>query len=106
MTHDLDLLDAADVQRLARLVGEQLADDRIARTADGRGGLGLADERQLGRRLVARQLDELASSRLARGEDPMTVSAENALADAVLDAVFGLGRIQPLLDDDEINDIH
>ncbi|MGE0512244.1 MAG: CpaF family protein, partial [Acidimicrobiia bacterium] len=42
----------------------------------------------------------------ARGEDPMTVSAENALADAVLDAVFGLGRIQPLLDDDEINDIH
>ena len=100
------LVEAVEVARLARLIGEQLADDRIARAADGRGALDRADERQLGRRLIARQLDELASARLASGQDPMSAGAEDALADGVLDAVFGLGRIQPLLDDDEINDIH
>jgi Flp pilus assembly CpaF family ATPase len=106
VTEEADLLDRVEVQRLARVVGEQLADDRIARAAEGSGGLHAADERQLGRRLLARQLDELASSLLGRGESPLTPRAEDALSDAVLDAVFGLGRIQPLLDDDDVNDIH
>ena len=99
-------VDGAEVLRIARIIGEHLADDRIARAADGLGPLDRADERQLARRLIARQFDELASSRLANGLDPMPIATEDALADAVLDAVFGLGRIQPLLDDDEINDIH
>lgn len=103
---DADSLDPVEVQRLARIIGEQLADDRIARGTDGRGPLGPLDERQLGRRLLARQLDEVASSRLAAGVDPLTGAGEERLAEAVLDAVFGLGRIQPLLDADDINDIH
>jgi pilus assembly protein CpaF len=99
-------LDRLEVQRLARAIGEQLAEDRIARTAGGHAGLSTADERQLGRRLLARHLDELAAARLATGLDPMTATAEDVLTDAVLDTVFGLGRIQPLLDDEDINDIH
>jgi len=39
MTEEADLLDRVEVQRLARFVGEQLADDRIARAAEGSGGL-------------------------------------------------------------------
>jgi pilus assembly protein CpaF len=100
------IVDGSLVAKLTRAVGEQLADDRLARSESRRRGLDPADERQLARRLLAEQLDRLASSRLTAGNDPLDGDAEQAVADAVLDAVFGLGRIQPLLDDPEINDIH
>lgn len=99
-------LDISLVQRLSRLVSERLADERIARATDGRPALATADERQYARELIARQLDTIAAERLAGGIDTMTLDAERRLTEAVLDTVMGLGRIQPLLDDPDISDIH
>ncbi len=93
-------------RRLADAVSERLADERVSRGAAGRGPFAVDDERQLARRLIADELDDLAADRLGRGLEPLDDDEERRLADAVLDAVLGLGRIQPLLDDPDISDIH
>ncbi len=99
-------IDPVIVSRLARHVGERLADERIGRSADGRPALGAADERQFARDLIGRQLDAIAADRLATGEDSLSIDEEHQLTDQVLDRVMGLGRIQPLLDDPDVSDIH
>jgi Flp pilus assembly CpaF family ATPase len=71
-----------------------------------RGQLATDDERQLARDLIARQLDEMAERRLAAGLDPLPAHAEQVLAEQVLANAVGLGRLQPLLDDPDIQDIH
>jgi pilus assembly protein CpaF len=103
---DAFVADPTIVARIAKTVGEELANERIGRTSTGQAGLDLADERQLARRLVARQLDNLAASSLSSGDEPLDLDAENRVLAAVLDTVLGLGRIQPLLDDPDITDIH
>jgi Flp pilus assembly CpaF family ATPase len=95
-----------DVHQLAARVGEELADDRIRRSTDGRLPRSEADERELARHLVGRQLDQLAAEALAGGRDPLTLDQEHRVVAQVLDAVLGLGRLQPLLDDPDVTDIH
>ena len=71
VTEESDLLDRVEVQRLARWSVSSWPTIASPRGAAGSGGLDPADERQLGRRLIARQLDELASSLLGRGDEPV-----------------------------------
>jgi pilus assembly protein CpaF len=94
------------VARIAKAVGEVLADERVQRSSSGRLPLGFEDERELARSVVAGQLDVLAAESLARGHAPLDEAEEADLIDAVLAKVLGLGRIQPLLDNPEVNDIH
>jgi pilus assembly protein CpaF len=98
--------DPAIVARIAQSVGEELANERITRTASGRSPLDQADERQLIRRLIARQLDLLAASKLSSGLEPLDADGESDVTTAVIDAVLGLGRIQPLLENPDVTDIH
>ncbi len=100
------LVDPAQASELARVVAEQLVEDRMLR-AGGRGSaLSADDERELARHLVARQLDVLARRHLDNGLEPLGRPEEVLLSDAVMAIVLGLGRIQPLLEDPEISDIH
>lgn len=101
-----DTIDPALRRMLAAAVAERLADERIDRAGRGAAPLAEDDEREYARRLVGDELDDLTADRLASGLDPLDPDTEQTLADSVLDAVFGLGRIQPLLDDPEISDIH
>jgi pilus assembly protein CpaF len=94
------------VARVAAAVGEVLADERVRRSAAGRLPLALDDERELARSVIVRNLDVLAAEHLAAGFEPMDEAHEAVLIDAVLAKVLGLGRIQPLLDDPRISDIH
>ena len=94
------------VGRVATVVGETLASERISRTAAGRLPLGIDDERELARSVIVRNLDALAGEHLAQGLNPLDEAEESALVDAVLAKVLGLGRIQPLLDNPHITDIH
>jgi Flp pilus assembly CpaF family ATPase len=91
---------------IAESVAERLVDDRVQRMAAGRSPLGADDQRQLARHLVSDALDALAARHLGEGIEPLDHVAEVALTDAVLARVLGLGRIQPLLDDPDISDIH
>jgi Flp pilus assembly CpaF family ATPase len=81
---------------LRRLVAEDLAamDDELQGD----------DRREFARQRIFVRLDELA---LAESMDPVgrTVAEEQRLAQSVLDALFGMGRLQTLIDDPGIENI-
>jgi pilus assembly protein CpaF len=67
-----------------------------------------ADERirrEIGRALIVAMLRDHADALLADGGQPPTPGQEQALAAAVFDALFGLGRLQPLVDDPDVENI-
>jgi pilus assembly protein CpaF len=86
---------------LARLRAD-VADDLAGA---GARELAVADRRELARELALTRLREVAAERLALGHAPIESIEEQRLAQAVLDALFGLGRLQTLVDDPEIENI-
>jgi Flp pilus assembly CpaF family ATPase len=98
--------DPALVERLRREVADRL-DARVrADEAAGRTRMGLADQRQLGRELISRAVEAETRAALAAGRAAPAPAAEDATAQAIHDALFGLGRLQRLLDDPEIENIN
>lgn len=87
-------------------VGETLARRHSTDEADGRPHLGLEDERALSRKLIADELRRVASQALGDGATPLNRAQEGTLTSRVLDRLHGLGRLQPLLDDPDVRDIH
>ncbi len=92
--------DWAVVRRLRRAV-----DDRLSAALDERPGLSPDSQRELARHLitgeVAAWVDQLAS----QGAPLPTPAEEEALAAAVYAAIYALGRLQPLIDDPQVEDI-
>lgn len=88
-------------ETLTRLRAE-VAED-LAR--DGRRHLDLRDRRELARQFALARLRRLASERVADGEPLDDPVREQGLAQAVLDSLFGLGRLQHLVDDERIENI-
>ncbi|MBI1376783.1 MAG: CpaF family protein [Frankiales bacterium] len=88
------------VRRLRREVAEQLAAHLQAEpVADAQA------RRELTRSLLADTLTTHARGRLQAGEPAWDVETEYALAEAVMAALFGLGRLQPLVDDPLVENI-
>ena len=81
---------------LAELLAARLQTDPIS---------DLAGRRELGRALLSQLLERESLARLQRGHRPWSVPEEFALAEAVLAALFGLGRLQPLIEDPGIENI-
>ena len=63
------------------------------------------DERQFARALIAQVLEEHARSEITAGRAPFNAQEEEELAAAIHAALFGVGRLQPLLDDPQIENI-
>ena len=63
------------------------------------------DERQYARSLIARALASHARVELESGRVPPTAEEEEDLAAAVHAALYGVGRLQPLLDDPMVENI-
>ncbi len=89
--------DRAEVARLRAEVAAALAAER-RRRAEAGDPLSPDDEQQYGRALLRRAL-------ASRNGGPRQAGDEQALADAVLAALFKAGALQPLLDDPEVSDI-
>lgn len=85
-------------------IGRDVADLLSDRTADGH-RLSADDERSYAHALINSALEREARARLRRGLEPHSTEHELAVAAAVHDRLFGLGRLQPLLDDETISDI-
>ena len=64
-----------------------------------------ASRRELARSLLSEVLAQRAVRRVHEGVEPWSVDEEFALADAVINALFGLGRLQPLVDDPRVENI-
>jgi Flp pilus assembly CpaF family ATPase len=63
------------------------------------------DERQFARALIAQALEEHARSEITFGRPPPNAQEEEELAAAIHAALFGVGRLQPLLEDQQIENI-
>ncbi|CAN5376326.1 ATPase, T2SS/T4P/T4SS family [soil metagenome] len=95
-------VDTVVVGRVHRVVAEQLT-DRL-RTTEA--PLAVEDERALTRSLIAAELRSLAEDAYRNADTPLDASAEAAVTEAVFDRLWGLGRLQPLIDDPELANIH
>lgn len=100
-SHEIGLVGA-----LATRVSELLADDRIARRTIGDCEPNSADEHDLARSAVRVELARLSGARRAEARAVLTSIEEQQLSNAVIAQVLGLGRLQPLLDDPDVSDIH
>ncbi|MHB8449103.1 MAG: CpaF family protein [Mycobacteriales bacterium] len=92
--------DWALVRELRDLVSGELGEQLRARP-----GLSPASQRELARALVARRVQTWSDQQATSGASPPSPAAEAAVADAVMAAIFGLGRIQPLVEDPAIENI-
>lgn len=105
MTMVSSSVDEALVGRLRTSVAAELS----RRSRDAESGMGRplqrSDEELLARQLVNQHLDGLANESLDKGIEPLGEAAEHELTQAVIARLFQLGRLQPLLDDDRIQNI-
>lgn len=93
---------AADVDwaLVRELRGE--AAEQLSRESDG---MDDAERRELGREIIAALLRGHNDGQIDLGRPALTPALERRVAAAVHDALFGLGRLQRLVDDPELADI-
>ncbi|MFM8652178.1 MAG: CpaF family protein [Acidimicrobiaceae bacterium] len=94
------------VNALASRLGDLLADERLDRRARNLREPTNDEEREFARTAVHAELLRLAATRRAEGKSVLTIFDEAAISSAAIAQVLGLGRLQPLLEDVEISDIH
>ena len=96
-------------QQLVRILREQVADilarQRREDAANGLPPMSSEDERQFARAVVSRVLDGYARDEVTAGRKPPSTDEETALAEGIHAALFGVGRLQPLLDDPMVENI-
>ncbi len=79
--------------------------DRLSQEGAPTGEEDRAAQQQRGRVIITELLHQEATERLRAGETAWEADVQDALATAVFDAVFGLGRLQPLVDDPQVENI-
>src|ERR1700758_4018494 len=98
-------MDHGLVKRLRGDVGDRLAQQRRQDAASGVAPMSPEDERQFARALIAQALEEHARTEIMAGRAPLNAQQEEELAEAIHAALFGVGRLQPLLEDQQIENI-
>jgi pilus assembly protein CpaF len=88
------------VRRLHEATATALAEELKRRPT-----LSTAAQQELARTLVQDGVDELVRERMRAGQAVPTPEDEQAIAEAVFAAQFGLGRLQPYLDDPLVENI-
>ena len=87
-------------------VADQLARRLRAHDESGQRPLSDTDRQLLGRQLIADALEAHANRALANSNLVLDPAKEDELAEAIFDALFGLGRLQRYLDDASIENIN
>src|SRR6266545_3499489 len=98
-------MDHALVKRMRQEVGDRLTRQRRLDAATGVPPMSAEDERQYARAVISQVLDEYARGEITAGRRPPGAEEEEALAAGVHAALFGVGRLQPLLENPEIENI-
>ncbi|OLT22355.1 hypothetical protein BJF81_00360 [Ornithinimicrobium sp. CNJ-824] len=93
-------LDWELVASLRQQTADRLSQEGTPTGEDDRGA-----QQERGRAIITELLGQEATERLRAGEAAWDADVQNALSRAVFDAVFGLGRLQPLVDDPEVENI-
>ena len=98
-------MDHALVKRLRSEVGTRLAAQRRQDASAGMSPMSGEDERQFARALIAQVLEDHARNEITAGRVPPNAQEEEDLAAGIHAALFGVGRLQPLLDDPRVENI-
>ena len=98
-------MDQSLVRSLREEVAEVLARQRREDAANGLPQMSAEDERQFARAVVGRVLETHARGEIASGRTPPSAIEEQELADGIHAALFGVGRLQPLLDDPMVENV-
>ncbi len=99
------LPDQVLVRRLRAQVAERLNQQRRSDEVSGRAAMTSEDERQFARSLIIQVLEDHARTEITDGRTPPSTEEEDGLAAAIHAALFGVGRLQPLLEDPEVENI-
>jgi len=100
----VDAFDDSLVRSMRSEIAGELS-DAVRRMADDGQRLDGADEEMLTRQLIAQRLERLASDAITSGRPVLSQAEEESLTRAVFDRLFHLGRLQPLLDDENIQNV-
>ncbi|MCL3820191.1 CpaF family protein [Aeromicrobium wangtongii] len=98
-------MDQLLLRRLREEVADRLSRQRRDDAAAGLPGMTSEDERQFARAVIARVLEGHARAEIAAGRTPPDLAEEAELADGIHAALYGVGRLQPLLDDPDVENI-
>ncbi|WP_049569195.1 CpaF family protein [Streptomyces sp. SBT349] len=93
------------VKRFRQEAGDRIAEQRRIDQAGGVRPMTSEDERHYARAVIAQVLEEYVRAEIAEGRAPLDARAEEGYASAVHAALFGVGRLQPLLDDPDVENI-
>jgi len=93
------------VRQLRVQVADRLNDQRRRDQMNGVTAMSVEDEREYARSLIVQVLEDHARFEIAEGRTPPSADDEASLASAIHSALFGVGRLQPLLDDPEVENI-
>ncbi len=94
------------VGQLRMQVAQELRQERRRRVDEGQGRLSAEDERRLGWSLIARVLQDHHADQLQAGIALPSTEDDQATSEAVHAALFGLGRLQPLIQDQSLQEIN
>lgn len=98
---DTALVDYGEVRRLADVVNQRIEQETLAS-----GVLDGAAQRQLAMSLLNAELTARRRARLDAGQGTVPPAAEAALRDAVVQTMFGMGRLAAVLAMPEVEDIY
>ncbi|MER0240740.1 ATPase, T2SS/T4P/T4SS family [Streptomyces sp. HSW2009] len=93
------------VKRFRQDAGDRIAEQRRIDQVSGAAPMTPEDERQYARAVIAQILEDYARSEITFGRTPLDAESEEGYAAAVHAALFGVGRLQPLLDDPDVENI-
>lgn len=86
-------------------VSERLTTQASHRAAAGLAPLGPEEEQELARRFTDEALAAEAARRLSAGRAPAPVAERAEVAEAVLAAMYQMGRLQPFLDAPDLDNV-
>ncbi len=93
------------VRQLRGQVAERLNAQRRRDEIAGRAAMSSEDERQFARSLIVQVLEDHARGEIIEGRVPPSADEEEATAAAIHAALFGVGRLQPLLEDQDVENV-
>jgi pilus assembly protein CpaF len=87
-------------------IADVLSEEVLARQETDGAGLSAAEERDLARLAATAEVATINQRRRRDGEAILDATVEAAIVDDAVAAVVGLGRLQALLDDPDVGDVH
>lgn len=101
--HDEEPVDWSLVRSIRSAVSEQV---RLELSEDELSGLHREAHEPLAARLINEEISSYNSGRVKLGEQALTLAARRSLRQAVLDSIFGMGRMEKLLRLEGLEDVY